>query len=38
MIRVGIAYLEWKERILKENEYFELKLVELRKLLEYYED
>ncbi|KAM3145618.1 hypothetical protein pb186bvf_002392 [Paramecium bursaria] len=38
MIRVGIAYLQWKERILKENEYFELKLIELRKLLENYED
>ncbi|CAD8153003.1 unnamed protein product [Paramecium octaurelia] len=34
MIRVGLAYLEWKQRILKENEFFEQKIVELGKQLE----
>jgi len=33
MIRVGIAFYEWKVRTLKENEVFELKLEELNKLL-----
>lgn len=35
MIRVGIAFYEWKVRTLKENEVFELKLEELNKLLVY---
>lgn len=33
MIRVGIAFYEWKVRTLKENEVFEIKLEELNKLL-----
>ncbi|CAD8062986.1 unnamed protein product [Paramecium sonneborni] len=38
MIRVGLAYLEWKQRILKENEFFEQKIVELGKQLEHLDD